>query len=273
VLAFGERGQHEVERSSVAIVGLGGTGSIVAQQLAHLGVSNFVLVDFDQIEPSNLNRVAGATPSDVGVAKVKITARMIKSINPSARCTEIVGDVVDPFVTKILEDADFIFGCTDSVASRAVLNQIAYQYLIPCVDIGVGILVTDGEFKYITGRTQMLSPGLACMVCTEKLDAEQVRRELMSEEMRKLDSYITGAAVRQPAVISLNSIVSSAAVQMFLSAVAGVPSDARMVIYDGIRGSLRPAAMEPRPQCIVCSYEGALARGKTWDLPRRAQRQ
>lgn len=270
VRAFGKDGQRVLKVTSVAIVGLGGTGSVIAQQLAYLGITRFVLIDFDTVEASNLNRIVGATRADVGVPKVKVSARLIRSIDPLAECTEVIGDVVDSKVTRILEDVDFIFGCTDSMASRAVLNQIAYQYLIPTIDIGVGILVSDGAIEYITGRTQMLAPGLPCMVCTEKLDAEQVRRELLSEEMRKADPYITGATLPQPAVISLNSTMSSAAITMFLSAIAGIPSEARMVIYDGIRGSLRPAAMQPRPQCIVCSYDGALARGSTWDLPMRA---
>jgi hypothetical protein len=106
-------------------------------------------------------------------------------------------------------------------------------------------------------------------VCTDKLDAEQVRRELMTEEQRRVDPYIVGQVVPQPAVISLNSTVSSAAVTMFLAAVTGVPSEARMLTYDGMRGSLRPAAMDPRPQCIVCSSSGALAKGQAWDLPKR----
>ena len=127
-----------------------------------------------------------------------------------------------------------------------------------------------GKVQYVTGRTQMLSPGLPCLVCTDKLDAEQIRRDLMTERQRKRDPYIVGAAVPQPAVISLNSTMASAAITMFLAAVVGTPSDARMVIYDGTRGSLRPAAMPPRPHCIACSYEGALARGSSWLLPERA---
>jgi molybdopterin/thiamine biosynthesis adenylyltransferase len=270
VRALGARGQRILQQLVVAIVGLGGTGSVVAQQLAHLGVGSFVLIDPDTVEPTNLNRLVGATPSDVGKPKTSIAARHISHINPSARTQESVADVVDSSVAKMLEDVDFIFGCTDSMASRAVLNQLAYQFLVPYVDVGVGIFVSDSNVEYVTGRVQMLSPGLPCMVCTEKLDAEQVRRELLTEDQRKQDPYITGAVVLQPAVISLNSLVSSAAVSMFLAATTGFPSEARMLVYDGIRGSLRPAVTEPSPRCIVCSYDGALARGGTWDLPRRA---
>src|SRR5262249_10800834 len=60
VRAFGEAGQRALASMTVAIIGLGGTGSVTAQQLAHLGVRRFVLIDPDRIEASNLNRVVGA---------------------------------------------------------------------------------------------------------------------------------------------------------------------------------------------------------------------
>ncbi len=269
VRAFGVDGQKALSGITVAIVGLGGTGSVVVQQLAHLGVQSFILIDPDVVEATNLNRLVGAVPGDVGKPKVTVAGRMIRAINPSASAVEVLGDVADEDTAHLLPAVDFIFGCTDSMASRAVMNQLAYQYLVPYIDVGVGISVHEGRVEYITGRAQMLSAGLPCLVCTDKLDAEQVRRELLTDEQRRQDPYITGAAVPQPAVISLNSTMSSAAVTMFLAAVTGVRSEARMVIYDGVRGSLRPAAGQPRPHCIVCSTEGAMARGSTWRLPVR----
>ena len=253
----------------MAIVGLGGTGSVVAQQLAHLGVSHYTLVDPDIVDVSNLNRLIGATHADVGAHKVAVAKKLIIAIRPEAHCLEVIGDIADSDVAEQILGVDFIFACTDSMASRAVLNQLAYQYLVPCIDVGVAVGAAEQGIQYITGRTQMLSAGLPCLVCTEFLDAEQVRRELLSEEQRRQDPYIVGASVRQPAVISLNSTMSSAAVTMFLAAVTGIPSHARMVIYDGMRGTLRPNAMPPRPHCIVCSYEGALGRGSHWTLPTR----
>ncbi|CAN7724771.1 ThiF family adenylyltransferase [Variovorax sp. LjRoot290] len=271
VRAFGIDGQRVLQSLRVAIVGLGGTGSLVAQQLAHLGVRDFLLVDPDVVEPTNLNRVVGATQDDVGMCKIAVAARHIRAINPKAHCEQLARDVVKAEVARQLTGVDFIFGCTDSMASRAVMNQLAYQYLIPCVDVGVAIGVEGDEVRYIAGRAQMLGPGLPCLVCTDLLNGEQVRREMMTEEQRQQDAYIVGAAVAQPAVISLNSTVSSAAVTMFLSAVTGLPASARMLIYDGMRGSVRPTSMAPRAHCIVCSTDGALARGEAWKLPTREE--
>lgn len=269
VLAFGERGQAAVSNVRVAIVGLGGTGSVVASQLAHLGVSSMLMIDPDVVEGTNLNRLVGATPSDVGRPKVDVAANHVRSINPEIQVRTLAGDVADDSVARALLEVDFIFCCTDSMASRAVLNQLAYQYFIPCIDMGVGIHVSKGDVQFIAGRVQMLSPGLPCLVCTEKLDFEQVRREMLTQAQREADPYIQGEVVPQPAVISLNSAVSSAAVTMFLAAVAGVPSTARMLSYDGKLGTMRAVGREPRTGCIACSEEGGLGRGASWPLPTR----
>ena len=269
VRAFGEDGQLALSALTVAIVGLGGTGSVVAQQLAHLGVTRFVLIDLDKVESTNLNRLVGATSSDIDRPKVDVAAEHIKRINATGQCQVVQGDVTHPDVAATLTAADFIFGCTDSMASRAVMNQLAYQYYIPCIDMGVAIGAEAGIVTYIGGRVQMLSPGLACLVCTDKLDSEQVRREMMTPQERSKDRYIVGVQVPQPAVVSLNSQVSSAAVTMFLSAVTGMPARARMLTFDAMRGTVRPVAADPRPHCIVCSDEGALGQGARWALPTR----
>lgn len=269
VRAFGPEAQTTLSRLRVAIVGLGGTGSFVCQELAHLGVNDFTFIDPDRVDETNLNRLLGASPGDTRELKVNVATRSITTINPGARCEMIAGDVVDEDVAPLLLGMDFIFCCTDSHASRALLNQVAYQYLIPCVDMGVAIYANDGAVTRVAGRVQMLSPGLPCLICANWLDSNQVRIEMLTSEQRRQDPYFIGHSVPHPAVISLNGTISSAAVTMFLSAVAGFPSDARMLIYDAIRGAMRPTIMTPDANCIVCSQNGALARGTSWTLPVR----
>lgn len=269
VLAFGTAVQTTLASLRVAIVGLGGTGAFIATELAHLGVDNFFLIDPDFVEETNLNRLVGATPEDRGTPKVDLFARRIQAINPDAECDVAVADVVDDAFAKRLLDTDFIFLCTDSHASRAVVNQIAYQYLIPSIDMGVAIHTRDGKVTHVVGRTQMLSSGMACLVCAGWINSSQVRIEMMTAEQRRNDAYFPGETVDQPAVISLNGAVASMAITTFLSAMAALPSEARMIHYDAIRGSMRPTVMSPTPGCIVCSPDGALARGATWSLPTR----
>jgi molybdopterin-synthase adenylyltransferase len=88
--AFGAAGQRLISAVKVAIVGLGGTGSHVAQQLAYLGVANFLLVDPKRLTITNRNRVVGTVASDVGLPKVEIARRMILGIADIARVEPIL---------------------------------------------------------------------------------------------------------------------------------------------------------------------------------------
>lgn len=269
IRALGSEGQDMLERLTIGIVGLGGTGSIVAQQLVHLGIRNFILIDPDTIELSNLNRVANATSLDVGVPKVEIARRYITAFSPDAQVAATQGDVIWARDGKALLDADLIFGCTDSHGSRAVLEQICYQYLVPLIDLGVVISVADGHVNQIVGRVQMLSPGLACFTCTGLLDPQQVRRDMMNAFERQSDPYIQGGHVPAPAVMSINGTVASLAVTMSVAAITGFPVPARSLVYRAHLSSLRAIAAMPESACLVCSHSGRQARGDSWPFPGR----
>jgi len=269
VRVFGNEGQSVLEKLRVAIVGLGGTGSIVAQQLAYLGVEDFLLIDPDTLEETNLNRVVGSTRADIGDSKVAIAKRAINHVNSDAQVDVIKDSVLRNSIAEILVDSDFVFCCTDSHGSRAILNQLTYQYLVPMIDMGVVITTKDANIGQIAAKTQLLVPGLACMVCGNLLDYEQVRRDLLSDFERKTDPYIPNHTEPAPAVISLNSTIASLAVTMFLNCVVGVPGNARFLNYNAISGVTRAAVCDQNPTCIVCSSGGSLAKGDTWKLPGR----
>jgi molybdopterin/thiamine biosynthesis adenylyltransferase len=261
VRAFGAAGQRQLERLEVAIVGLGGTGSIAAQQLVHLGVRRFVLIDPDDLEEPNLNRVVGATRSDVGQSKISVAARYLQGFDPDVTIVAAAGDVVRDRVARELINADFILCCTDSHGSRAVVQQIAYQYLIPCIDMGSIITQETGRVTGIFGRVQLLAPGLPCLWCSGLLDAAEIRRDMMNESERRLDPYIVDGAEPAPSVISLNGTVVSLAVSMLIGVVTGVPIDATHVIYNASSSTLRPVRGNQNPDCFICSPNGLLACG------------
>jgi hypothetical protein len=272
VRAFGEEGQRAIQALRVAIVGLGGTGSVIAQQLAHLGVCKFLLIDPDTLDKTNRNRVVGILKGDVGRAKVLIARRMIKQLVSNAEVTVKQGDVLEKDTGMLLTGVDFIFCCTDSHGSRHFINQLAYQYFIPCIDMGVVITTDGGRVTHFGGRTHMLAPGLSCLVCTDGvLSPQEVRWDLSNERQRAADPYFSGRAnITQPAVISLNSTVASHAVTMFLAAVAGIPTDVRSQLVRGIPGITRALATAPRKGCITCSKDAYYGKGALHELPCRA---
>lgn len=266
IRAFGREGQRKLQELRVAIVGLGGTGSLVAQQLAHLGIRDFLLIDPDTIEATNLNRVAGATAADIGQLKVAVAERYIRTLDAAIAVQSLSADVVRQATALSLVSTDIIFGCTDLHGSRAVLQQIAYQYFVPCVDMGSVIARSSGDPLKIFGRVQLLAPGLPCLTCTGLLDAHEVRRDMMNEFERKADPYWIGAREPAPSVISLNGTVASLAVTMLLSMVAGVPMKGRSLLYNLGSSTLRCIGGAPTPGCFMCSRAGALGRGSTQPL-------
>lgn len=267
VRLLGEHGQFALQALRVGVVGLGGTGSVVAQELAYLGVRSFLLVDPDMVEGTNLNRVIGATPASVGQPKVLVTRDMISAIAPSAEIDSAVGDIRYADIAALLLSCDLLFCCTDSHGSRAVLNQIAYQYLIPCIDVGVAIVSDGTKVTHVVGRVQLLSPSHPCLICTNNINTDQVRYDLMTDEQRKSDPYFLGQGEPAPAVVTINSTVSSLAATMFLGVVAGLQTRARYLHYNGLQSTVRPVAAIADPNCVICSRYGSLARGHTWPLP------
>jgi molybdopterin/thiamine biosynthesis adenylyltransferase len=266
VRAFGQEGQRALQGLRVAVVGLGGMGSVVSQQLAHLGVRDFILIDPDTLEATNLNRVANATPALLGRPKVEVAAAYIRAVAPDARVNCLRGDVTRVGVARELVNADLILGCTDSHGSRAVLQQVAYQYLIPCIDTGVTIAVAGGRVTHVYGRVQLLAPGHACLTCGGLLDPNEVRRDMMTPFERQADPYIRGAREPAPAVMSLNGTVASLSVTMLLAVVCGVPSGGRHLLYNGLTSVLRTVRAQADSRCYICSRAGSFARGDSWPL-------
>ena len=266
IRAFGADGQRTLKSLCVAVVGLGGTGSIAVQQLVHLGVCSFILIDPDNLELTNLNRVVGAFSDYVGSSKCGVAARYVHQFTSDAEVREVIGDIVHDSVARHLVDADVIFCCTDSHGSRSVIQQVAYQYLIPCIDIGSTITTNEGKVTGIFGRVQLIGPDQPCLWCSDLLNSEEVRRDMMNEFERKADPYIQGATVPAPSVISINGTVVSLAVTMLLAIVTSIPVQSRHLIYNAGIPSLRSVRAAAKDDCFICSRSGAFGLGDSQRL-------
>lgn len=194
-----------LHKAKVAIVGLGGGGSHIVQQLAHLGVGNFLLIDPDVIEESNLNRLVGGRSKDVSSLRTKtfIAKRLIKGINPTAKVLGFQKQWSE--VAEHLRDRDVIFGCLDTFQGRWELEITAKRYLIPYIDIGMDVHEEGGRFL-ITGQVIASLPGQPCLKCLGFLT-----EELLAQEARRY-----GVAGSKPQVVWSNGILASFAVGLFV---------------------------------------------------------
>jgi hypothetical protein len=258
-LALGKGGQVALQTTRVCIIGLGGIGAHVAQQLSYLGVEQVVLIDPDVIEASNLNRIVGAVPSDIGRCKVEVAADRYRAILPTAAVEPVVASVLDERIARWVISCDVALCCTDNHGSRAVLNWLAYQYFVPMIDMGIEIRVDENEtLDAIAGRVQLVGPGMPCLYCCGSLDMNRVREDFMTEEERAVDEYVVGGIVPQPAVVTFNGIVASLASSMLIGLTTVVPIQARMQIIDMLKGQVRIAEAGAREDCPVCSRGSAI---------------
>ena len=257
ILAFGEEGQRRIAAVKAGIVGLGGIGSLVAQMLAYLGVKDFVLVDDDLVEESNLNRLIGASPEDARnkIPKVDIARRVINSINPSANTRGICKNLRSEEALDILcQTPEIIFGCVDNDAARLILTELSAAYNKTLIDSGAQIINTAG-FQEFGGQVIVARPGDFCLLCAGQIDLEVARQELESEQEKKYREtlgYGLGKAVPDPAVVSLNSIIAGLAVTEFLMLVTGLREPHRKVTYKGMRGVFRESIDQKRDNCLIC---------------------
>lgn len=211
----------------VAVVGCSGTGSPTIEQLARLGVGHLVLVDPDHIEEKNLNRILNSTVEDAQEKrpKVEVFERVIAKMGLGTKVTGVMDRVrLEEEVISLLASCDAILGCVDSVGGRHLLNHVSTFYLVPYFDLGVKILADGkGGIDQICGAVHYIQPGGSSLRTRGMYNPEDLRAELLYQvdplEYRNQQKagYIANVDVDSPAVISINMLASSLAINEFLA--------------------------------------------------------
>lgn len=230
---LGPNSDEVLAAATVGIVGLGGGGSHVAQQLAHVGVGSFVLIDPDSIEDTNLNRLVGGTWDDVEKATDKsvIAERVIKTVRPSAQVKAFKADWQT--VSDELKLCDIILGGVDSVRAKAELEAFCRRFLIPYIDQGMDVHGRAGR-HLIAGQVVLSTPGHLCLRCYGI-----VTDGALEEEGRNY-----GAAGGKPQVVWPNGVLASTAVGFVMQLLTPwyeTPIESAYLEYDGNSGAVRPS--------------------------------
>lgn len=271
MLLWGADGQRRLGGARVAVIGTGGTGSHVVTQLAHLGVGRLVLVDHDVVEQSNLSRVVGATLHDIGAAKVHVMTAAVSRIRPETTAEAVAASVLDIDAAHLAE-CDAVVCCTDGHGSRALLTELAAQYLVPLIDLGIEVQ-PGRQGSRAGGGVRVIRPGEPCLHCMRILDPALVREEFLTDDERRAEQargYLRGLHEPAPSVIALNGVVASLAVVELIDLLVGVfdPKPARL-LYRAETRALTVAAVQRDPSCWVCGNTGLLGLGDARPLPRR----
>jgi hypothetical protein len=226
VQAFGRGTTQKLSRMSIGILGVSGTGSPVAEMLARLGVGQLVLVDNDIVKDVNLGRIYNSSKNDVKLNKKKVCVigDAIRHNELPTNVVEITRDLFDPSVIQRLAQCDIIFGCMDSIDGRNALNKLCVYYSIPYFDLGVYLEANGkGGINQACGTVHYLQPDGSSLFSRGVYTSEQLRAadmyrnnpDVYSDQVRS--KYIQGVNEENPAVISLNTLIASLAVNDFLA--------------------------------------------------------
>lgn len=147
-LLIGKEAIEKLQKSKVAIFGIGGVGSYVLEGLVRAGVGNFILVDKDEVDITNLNRQIIATKETVGKPKVEVAKERVLSINPNAN-VEIYQEFFLPESKGILDETvDYIVDSVDTVTAKIELVIRANKLNIPIISsMGTGNKLDPTRFE------------------------------------------------------------------------------------------------------------------------------
>jgi hypothetical protein len=277
--AFGEGTFDLLRRLSVAVIGCSGTGSPVIEQLARLGVGELVIVDDDTVEERNLNRILNATMADAEKARTKVAviAGSVERMGTGTRVFALERSLWSPEAIEAVAQCDIVFGCMDTIDGRFLLNTLATYYQLPYFDLGVRIHAVregprQGEIVEACGSVHYLTPGGSSLVSRGLFSLDDVRAAGLARTdpeahaQQIADGYISGIAVRRPAVISLNMLIASLAVNELLSRLHPFRDDPNEA-FAHIEVSLGEMAMFRDPKPGACPvFRGDVGKGDKWPL-------
>lgn len=299
-LLYGPAGQAILGNAKVAVVGLGGVGMLLMQSLARLGVGNLVAIDPERIDPTNLPRLPEATRLDAmeyvdrdgvpepmrrlarrfAARKVRVARRIARRANYRITFEGIVGDIADDHVAQRITECDFIFLAADTMLARSVVNQIAYQHLIPTLQVGSKPVIDKqtGNVLDVFAVVRTLGTASGCLDCGELIDPIRLSEESLGDPVQAANQrYVDDPDVHTPSVITLNSMAAGWALNDFMQFMVGLGRPAggfRILRTMPVNASAPHVTVQERdvaPNCYVCGAHGVRARGDAHDLPTRVR--
>ncbi len=251
----GRDGQEKLRGLSVAIVGAGGLGTHITQQLAFLRVGKLALIDPGLFKASSRNRYIGSRHNDVaGTPKVDLAERLALEIEPATEVRRIPESFVSVDGYEAIVAADYVFGCVDRDGARLVLNELCSAYERPYIDAASEIPPDDA--RRFGGRVCVAAGGKGCLYCLGVLDLDEAGWDLGGPELERDHERIYGVRRETlpgggPAVVSINGVVASLAVTEFLVWATGLRDPHRVLSYRGDLGKFTRATQD-HAECYCC---------------------
>lgn len=243
---LGAASQGSIECARLGICGLGGGGSHLVQQAAHIGFLDYVLFDKDFCDESNLNRTVTFVDADIAAKTLKVEAarRRILDTRSTARVEAHPCRWQDK--PEALRSCDIVLGSVDGFAERRELEACCRRFLIPLIDIGMDVHAIEGQPPAMTGQVILSMPGHACMFCMNFLNDQTLAREAKRY----------GTAGPRPQVVWPNGVLASTAIGIAVDLLTDWTQSLRGPVFLSYRGNIGTLQPDNRLQYIpkVCPH-------------------
>ncbi|XP_058036995.1 ubiquitin-like modifier-activating enzyme 5 isoform X1 [Ahaetulla prasina] len=235
---------EKIRSFAVAIVGVGGIGSVTAEMLTRCGIGKLLLFDYDKVELANMNRLF-FQPQQAGLSKVKAAEHTLRNINPDV-CFEVHNynittvDNFQHFMNRIsnggLEEGkpvDLLLSCVDNFEARMAINTA-------CNEIGQIWMESGVSENAVSGHIQLIIPGeSACFACAPPLvvaaniDEKTLKREgVCAASLPTTMGVVAGLLVQNV----LKYLLNFGMVSFYLG-------------YNALQDFFPTMTMKPNPQC------------------------
>ncbi len=225
-------GQERLNESRVLIIGLGGLGSPVSVYLASAGVGQLVLVDFDKVDLSNLQRQIVHTTPDIDRLKIESAREHLKTLNPEISI-ECIGHVLgnDELLSEA-EKADVIVDASDNFKTRFELNSVSVKTKTP--------LVSGAAIRF-EGQVTVFNPGDKTSPCYRCLYNEDVATQ----------ETCTANGVIAPLLGIIGSIQANETLKLLMG--IGETLQGKLLLLDVLHMDFNQATLKKDPDCPVCN--------------------
>ncbi len=261
--------QSKVSNATVMVIGVGATGNELVKNLTLTGIGKLIIIDYDIIERSNLNRCVLFNMEDdiEGKYKVDVVKESIKTLNPEV---EIVTykNKLNEIDKNIYKKSDVICSCVDNIEARLEANNYAHYFGIPFIDSGI-----DEHFGSIQAVYSEVkdAPCLQCGISDKDLDLMWKKFSCTGQE---IDSENGETTRKMATIISTTSIIGGIQSQQVMKFILnldhfkeygkwdsqiGEPVIGKQINYNGLTNKFNIIEKLKDPNCWTCSYEKSIS--------------
>jgi molybdopterin/thiamine biosynthesis adenylyltransferase len=257
--------QKKIQESTVMVIGAGATGNELVKNLVLTGIGKIYLIDYDFINPSNLNRcilfsIENATRKEY---KADIVKEACASINPNTEITSIKQDL-DNIDKSLYKKSDVICSCVDNIEARIQANNNAFYYKIPFVDSGIDEFFGSIQSVYSEVKDAAC---LQCNITETDLDLMWKKYSCTGQEIDSENGETFGVIA---SIITTTSIIGGIQSQEVLKFILGLenfkekgkwnphigqPLIGKQLNYNGILNRFQTIDKLKNPECWICSYK------------------